>query len=205
MAFPKLTAMDRFITEEENELSAHGECLFRFALCRVENKMAAQDLVQETFKAAILSRDKFRGESCLRTWLFGILRHKIMDHFRRRYREQPLPPNGVYVNSDFSPCDFAVPLFPTPEDSCLSPSRQLELREFRKALDSALLKLPIRAAKAFQLYEIEGEPVASICMQLQISHGNLWVALHRARKKLSEELSSWKSDDKHFAQTQPAI
>jgi len=188
-------ATDSFIFEGDNEIDAHRECLLRFAVCRVENEMAAQDLVQETFLAAILSRESFKGKSCLRTWLFGILRHKIMDHLRQRYREQPLPPNGVSVELDGDPCDSVAPWFLNPEDFHPSPSQQLELREFRQALELALRKLPFRTARVFQLCEIEGEPVASVCTQLQISQGNLWVTLHRARKKLGEELSPWKSDD----------
>jgi RNA polymerase sigma factor (sigma-70 family) len=193
--WPNPMSMHAFIFNEGNDICTHGECLFRFAVCRVENEMAAQDLVQETFLAAILSRNNFKGKSCLRTWLFGILRHKIMDHLRRRYRERSLPAEEKFVNPYGSSCDFKAPWIPTPEDSRLSPIRQLELLEFRQDLDSALLKLPIRAAKVFQLCEIEGEPVASVCAQLQISPGNLWVALHRARKKLSKELSSWNRED----------
>ena len=165
----------------ENELHAQGESLFRFAVCRVGNEFAAQDLVQDTFLAAIQSRGRLKDGSCPRAWLFGILRHKIVDYFRQKYREPTILPNGVSPETGGDSVDFTAH----------SPSRQLEFMEFRQALNLALDKLPLRSARAFQLYEIEGQPGATICTQLQISPANLWVTLHRTRKKLSEELSPW--------------
>jgi RNA polymerase sigma-70 factor (ECF subfamily) len=49
-----------------------------------------EDLVQEVFLAAWENLDKFRGDSSLRTWLLGIARHKVEDHYRKRLRELPL-------------------------------------------------------------------------------------------------------------------
>ena len=46
-----------------------------------------EDLVQEVFLAAWESLDKFRGDSSLRSWLLGIARHKVEDHYRKRLRE----------------------------------------------------------------------------------------------------------------------
>ena len=175
----------------DSDIQAQGEWLFRFAVCRVRNEFAAQDLVQDTFLAAIQSRDRFRGEGCPRAWLFGILRHKISDYFRQTYRELPIVSHQISAEVEDDPGDSGVSWFPNPEASCYSPSRRLELMEFRQALDLALGKLPFRTAQAFQLYEIEGQPGAAVRTQLQISSANLWVTLYRARKKLSQELSPW--------------
>ncbi len=61
----------------------YGDALFRFAAVRVKDHGIAEDLVQETFLAGLQSKDRFRGKSSEKTWLFSILKHKIIDHFRK--------------------------------------------------------------------------------------------------------------------------
>src|SRR5437773_12048914 len=65
----------------------HGECLYRYALVRVRKPEVAEDLVQETFLAAVRGYEKFGGRSSERNWLVGILKNKIVDHFRKLGRE----------------------------------------------------------------------------------------------------------------------
>ena len=74
---------------------------------------------------------------------------------------------------------------------CQSPSRRLELDEFRTHLERALGALPPRLAQVFQLYEIEERSNPEVCQRLSISESNLWVMLHRARKQLREQLGTW--------------
>ena len=70
-------------TDASDWLLAHGDYLFNLAVGQVRDPLVAEDLVQETFLAAIRARDRFSGRSSDRTWLVGILRHKIYDHLRR--------------------------------------------------------------------------------------------------------------------------
>ena len=70
----------------------HGDYLFRFALSRLRDPKTAEDLLQETFLAALQSLDRFEGRSTERSWLTGILKHKILDHFRRSGREVEFRP-----------------------------------------------------------------------------------------------------------------
>src|SRR5882672_4854524 len=65
----------------------HGDCLYRYALARVRKPEVAEDLVQETFLAAVRGYEKFGGRSSERSWLVGILKNKIVDHFRKLGRE----------------------------------------------------------------------------------------------------------------------
>ncbi|WNV03000.1 sigma factor [Candidatus Methylospira mobilis] len=74
----------------EQWLDGHGDYLFRFALLRVQNESTAEDMVQETLLAALSAHHQRAGLSSERTWLTGILKHKIIDHFRCSRREQPL-------------------------------------------------------------------------------------------------------------------
>jgi RNA polymerase sigma-70 factor (TIGR02943 family) len=174
-------------------VEANADYLFNFAIGQVRDTNIAEDLVQETFLAALKSQNNFSGRSSERTWLVGILRHKIYDHLRKTCRERAV---RVDVSSadDVPGCD--------PFDSCVawvhemaaeatSPSRRIEMAEFREHLESAMGKLPPRIAQVFQLYQIEERPNREVCEQLNISESNLWVMLHRARKQLRAHLDGW--------------
>ena len=71
----------------ETWVDEHGDVLYRYALERVRKPEVAQDLVQDTFLAAVRSYDRFAGQSSVRSWLCGILKHKICDYYRKRGRE----------------------------------------------------------------------------------------------------------------------
>jgi len=61
------------------------------------------DLVQEVFLAAWENLDTFRGDSSLRSWLLGIARHKVEDHYRKRLRELPLEDEDGRLDHGLSP------------------------------------------------------------------------------------------------------
>ena len=147
--------------------------------------------VQETFLAAMKSRARFAGQCTERTWLVSILRHKIYDHLRKHCREKArrVEPNAARLD-DGEMDDALLWLHDVAADSH-SPSRRLELAEFRANLEQAMGKLPQRIAQVFQLYEIEEAPGAEVCAKLGISESNLCVMLHRARKQLREHLEQW--------------
>ena len=172
-------------------LAAHGDYLFNLAVGQVRDPLVAEDLVQETFLAAVRCRGTFSGHSSERTWLVGILRHKICDHLRRTCRERAVrvDPSPELEASDA--WDQSVLWLHDAATECHSPARRMELGEFREALELALGKLPPRLAQVFQLYEIEEQPNRVVCDQLNISESNLWVMLHRARKQLRAELAGW--------------
>jgi RNA polymerase sigma-70 factor (ECF subfamily) len=169
----------------------HADYLFNFAIGQVRDVNAAEDLVQETFLAAVKSRASFSGQSSERTWLVGILRHKICDHLRRTCRERAVRVDPASAREDAETLDESVLWLHNVAAECHSPTRRMELGEFREALETALGKLPPRLAQVFQLYEIEEQPNPEVCGRLNISESNLWVMLHRARKQLREELGGW--------------
>lgn len=71
-------------------VDAHGDRLFRYALSRVSDSAAAEDLIQDTFITALKSRDRFKGDSSELTWMTGILRNKIFEFYRRQAKDVPL-------------------------------------------------------------------------------------------------------------------
>jgi RNA polymerase sigma-70 factor (ECF subfamily) len=176
---------------EYNWVEAHGDYLFHFALGQIRDADLAEDLLQETFLAALKARGRFAGQSSERTWLVGILRHKIYDHLRRTCRERAHRAEPLEASDDQEAWDDSVRWVHVVADECVSPSRRMELAEFRANLELALGKLPPRLAQVFQLYQIEGRPNRQVCASLNISENNLWVMLHRARKQLREHLTGW--------------
>jgi len=166
----------------------HGDYLFRYALIRVRNETAAEDVVQEALFAALKSTDRYDGRTPERAWLTGILKHKILDHFRRQSRERafsqedPLPDEletrfddlGLWKREPESgPAEWG-------EDA----ASLIERQEFMVALKQCLGRLPARCADAFVLREMEAIASDRIQELLGISASNFWVLMHRARMQL---------------------
>jgi len=164
----------------------YGNYLCRFALGRMRNPQEAENIVQETFLAALSARKSFSGRSSERTWLIGILKHKIVDTFRRRYREKPvtdLTETEDEINSFFDHTGHAVR---PPAQWLPDPAQLLSNKEFWLTLRTCLKKLPPAIHDAFLLREIENMDSALVCKILNITPNNLWVILHRARLQLRE-------------------
>ncbi|MBL1293913.1 MAG: hypothetical protein COB61_008575, partial [Thiotrichales bacterium] len=64
-------------------LDDYGDELYRYALARLRDKSAAEDVVQETLLAALKAQENFRGDSAVKTWLIGIMKFKIIDFYRK--------------------------------------------------------------------------------------------------------------------------
>ena len=178
---------DQAVSQPEFWVDLHGDVLFRFALTRVRRPEVAEDLVQETLLAALKSSSNFDSDSSERTWLVGILRHKIADHFRKSSRE------SAFTDLDFCPGEFAEKFDrgfwnhdQGPSEWGANPESAMESGEFFQTLDSCLHKLPDRIAAVFALREMDEIPSVEICRNLGISEGNLWTMLHRARMALRE-------------------
>jgi len=178
-------------TTPDDWVEAHGDYLFNFAIGQVRDASVAEDLVQDTFLAAFKARDRFAGQSSERTWLVGILRHKICDHLRHTCRERAVRADIPASHDDDEAWEDAVMWLHDVAAESQSPSRRIELAEFRANLELALGKLPPRVAQVFQLYAVEERPNAEVCQRLNISESNLWVMLHRARKQLRGHLGAW--------------
>jgi RNA polymerase sigma-70 factor (ECF subfamily) len=174
----------------ESWVDRHGDVLFRYALVRVRDHSVAEELVQEALLAALQSYESFSGQSSERTWLIGILKHKIIDHYRRLSRMRQFNPDdevafehdelfqqsgewGGHWNLDLGPGEWAM-----------SPDRAVEKSEFWVILSHCLMELPERTAAAFTLREVEQLSTEEICKVLDVSAANLWVMLHRARMHL---------------------
>jgi len=164
-------------------VSRYGDYLFHYTMFRLRDPSVAEDLVQETFLAALKDRETFSGKSSESTWLVGILKHKIVDHFRRRSREVSLeddPPEGTGENVFDTSGHWAA----GPADWGANPADLFRQKEFLDQLTECLSDLSPKHANAFTLREIEGLDTREICKVLHVTESNLWVILHRARMLL---------------------
>lgn len=185
-------------TSPEDWVEAHGDYLFNFALGQLRDASAAEDLVQDTFLAAFKAREGFTGGSSERTWLVGILRHKICDHLRRTCRERAVRAEIPDAAGDVDGWSEAALWLHEIAAESQSPSRRLELAEFRAQLEIALGQLPPRLAQAFQLHAIDEQPKPEVCRRLSVSESNFWVMLHRACKNLRGQLGAWWHDEQEL-------
>ena len=166
------------------ELERQRPYLLRFALLRLRDKSAAEDAVQEALLAAIQGAERFAGQSSVRTWLVGILKHKIIDNLRKSSRERSADSAGDTDVEDLEGFFGSDGHFVEPPGEWESPEKALEERRFFEALERCLQGLPKNAARAFTLRELMGLGTDEICKELGISASNCWVMLYRARLNL---------------------
>ncbi len=165
-------------------LDDHGDYLYRFALARVGDHTAAEDLVQETLLAALRSADRFGGRARERTWLTSILKNKLIDRFRRQGR---LPALGEVGTAD----DWLNGLYDgnghwkaAPGRWGSDPAELLQRREFWDAFERCLAALPERLRGVLSQRLLDDVPAQEVCRKFGISAPNLWTLLHRARMRL---------------------
>ncbi|HTD91875.1 MAG TPA: sigma-70 family RNA polymerase sigma factor, partial [Burkholderiales bacterium] len=137
---------------------------------------------------ALEGLDRFSGNSSIKTWLTGILKHKIVDHLRRQSREQPL----VDGDDDRSEAEAVDALF-KPDghwDKAPSnwgdPGKSLENKKFLQALEMCTQNLPAKTARVFVMRDVMEIETGDICKELNITATHCWVMLHRARLSLRE-------------------
>lgn len=178
-------------------LDDHGDVLFRYAIRRTGSREISEDLVQETFVAAIRAKDTFEGRANIQTWLVGILRRKIIDYIRRQTVERKA--KGIREDAEVESKSFfskkghwrkVVKSWPS------DPQKSLEDDEMRQILNECCRKLSPTHSQAFQLREIDQLSSEEVCKLLDISSSNLGVRLHRARLLLRECLEkNWINAD----------
>lgn len=173
------------IAEAEGWLNEYGDALYSFALLHLRDKHLAEDAVQETLLAALQARKRYDGKSSVRTWLIGILKHKIIDEYRRQARhtisdtEEATWENAeiTRINQDFvadGHWHHALANWGNPENS-------VNDAQFWAMIELCLDGLSPRAARLFVLRDIWEMETETVCSELAISASNLWTMLHRAR------------------------
>jgi RNA polymerase sigma-70 factor, ECF subfamily len=172
-------------------LNEHGDYLYRFALARLRDAHQAEDAVQETLLAAIQNQS-YEGKSAPRTWLTGILKHKIIDLIRKRSREQPLEDVAERVTDEVFADEFFNERghWADKPSAWPMPDGELEQKQFLSVLQNCMDRLPKKLASMFLMREIFEDDNEVVCKELEISPTNAWVMLYRARMGLRQCLES---------------
>ena len=167
----------------------YRDYLIRFALQRVSDYGHAEDLVQETFLSAWNARDRFRGDCTERTWLTGVLRNKIIDLYRRNAR-RPLMLAGDFETDTSGEGGPATPWLENRANDrdTFDPDVATERAEMMTLLDEAVDRLPAAMGQAYRMREIQGRSTEEITRTMNITKGNLWVLIHRAKQALKDQL-----------------
>ena len=149
----------------------------------------AKDLVQDTFVSALRNLASFRGDSSEKTWLFSILKNRIIDHYRRKGSDKTVPLSGAGELSgpdspfdekgewktDARPLNWGEPV-----------QDELRAREFREILHACLARLSGNSRAVFTLRYLDELGCDEICKELSISPSNYWVIMHRAKLQLRQ-------------------
>jgi RNA polymerase sigma-70 factor (ECF subfamily) len=169
-------------------LAALRPALLRYARLQLREPAVAEDLVQATLLAALQLREGFRGEASPLTWVTGILRRKIVDHYRSVAREQPLPvaPDGEADDGLLDRLFVANGHWADPPRAWDDPGESRLQEDFLRVFEACLEGLAGQAGRVFALREVlELEP-DDICKDLGLSKSNYWVLMHRARLRLRQ-------------------
>ena len=178
--------MEAKVENKENWLNEHGDYLYRFAMKKVRDPDAAFDLIQETLLAAW--KGNFRGDSSVRTWLVGILKHKIIDFIRRQIRDRKLIEN--LENDPLSNYFDEQGAWLEPQHSSQnSAERMAQNGQLQQHLMECISSLNEQQRTIFSLREIHGESTENICQTCGITPSNLHVIMHRARLVLCKCLT----------------
>jgi RNA polymerase sigma-70 factor (ECF subfamily) len=170
----------------------------------VHDRASAEEVVQDTWLAAIEGIDRFEGRSTVKTWLFHILRNIARSRGRRDDRLRPLTAlqSADATATGIDPLDGVVDARSAPSGHGRAalwaghnpdPEANLLAGELREQLDMALRTLPPRQREVIVLRDVEGWSAAEVCNILGITDTNQRVLLHRARERVRHELRRYLS------------
>lgn len=161
--------------------------LLRFAMLQLRNAELAEDVVQEALASALKAGSNFEQRASYKTWVFSILKNKIIDVVRDRWNRNKVE----FTDAAGDPADFDGMFKQNahwrPEDRPSdwgNPEASLENSEFWKIFELCMHKLPEATARVFAMREFLGLETEEICKELDLSASNCWVILHRARMSL---------------------
>ena len=177
-------------SEFRREVEKQRPYLVRYATLQLRDPDTVQDVVQETLLAALAGEASFGGRSNLRTWLTGILKHKVVDAIRRQSRETAISGDAEGDASEFDRLFERNGHWVEHAAAWNNPDASLEQQQFFAALEECLAKLPAKTARVFMMREHLGAETGEICKELAMTPTHCWVLLYRARMALQQCLNT---------------
>lgn len=161
----------------------YADMLYNFAVVRVNDHEMAKDLVQDTFISALKGLDNFQGKSSVKTWLFSIIKRKIIDHWRKQSTRQTKPMSSLGQDKQ--------------EGEQIVSNRQIsgsisqievdyENKELRHIIMGCIQDLPDKWRGVVIDKLVEGNDTQEVCNEYDLTASNLWVIIHRAKVQLRE-------------------
>ncbi len=187
---PEDSSKPSSLSDSKDWVDKHGDALYGYALKYINDRQAAEDMVQETLFAALKGRASFSGASSERTWLIGILKNKVIDHYRKAGRETRMIDPEQFSDSDETDYISTGPDAGSwqperrPVAWSVDPNDPVEKQQFWEHLQKCLEELDARLARVYRLRDIEEIEYQKVCNILSVTPTNLRVMLHRARKLL---------------------
>jgi RNA polymerase sigma-70 factor (ECF subfamily) len=177
------------MNSDETGLTALRPDILRFARLQLRDDALAEDVVQDTMIAAMSGIDNFAGRATLKTWVFSILKNKLVDALRTRDRSVNVSALGD-EEADFD--SMFDTLFkanghwlPGHQPAVWGdPEEDLSRQQFWQIFDACLNYLPTNTGRVFAMRELLDLEVDEICRELDIASSNCYVILHRARHQL---------------------
>ncbi len=177
----------------EQDVAEQRVYLLKFARLQLRNEAWAEDAVSDTLLAAIAKPQAFGGKAQLRTWLVGVLKHKVVDCLRANLREPNVADMRGSKDDDMSEGDLIDAIgfkqdghFQEAPADWGNPDRDLSQRQFMAIMDACIAKLPPVQGRLFLMREWLELDADEVCKTLSITSTNLYVQLHRARLKLRD-------------------
>lgn len=161
----------------------YADDLFKYAFYRVNNRNLAHDFVQDTFLSALKAIDRFEQKSSIKTWLFSILKRKIIDYWRQQDARKTRPMSD-FASSTQDDTSWV-------EDYASKGNRaevedKIEQDELRTTLFSCLNTLSPKWKGIILDKYLEEKHSEEICNEYDISPSNFWVIVHRAKAELKK-------------------
>ena len=175
--------------QSDAALAAFRPDLLRFARLQLRDDALAEDVVQDALIAAMGGIDNFAGRAALKTWMFSILKNKIVDALRSRERTVNVSALGD-EEADFEQVFDALfkangHWLPGHQPAVWGdPEADLDREQFWRVFDACLNHLPANTGRVFAMREFLDLDIEEICRELGIGTNNCYVILHRARHQL---------------------
>lgn len=177
------TAMPSKKLNPNKWVDRYSDYLYNYTIVRVNDREVANDLISETFLAALKSAKYFKGEATERTWLISILKRKIIDYYRKINSRKGKAEVKIDYSDDENSGEWleeqvADQFDRTAED-------EMENNELGLAILECLDSINEKHAAIFKRKTIDGADTEAICNEFNITPSNLWVIIHRARTALA--------------------
>ncbi|MCM4157489.1 sigma-70 family RNA polymerase sigma factor [Gramella sp. AN32] len=166
-----------------NWVDKYSDYLFNYTIVRVNDREIANDIISETFLAALKSAKNFKGEASERTWLISILKRKIIDYYRKINSRKGKAEVRINYNTDSNEGDWLEEQ--VADSSDMTAEDVMENNELGLAILDCLDSINEKHAAIFKRKTIDGLDTEEICNEFDITPSNLWVIIHRARTALA--------------------